>query len=792
MTKNHLFLILSLIFFKAVITEDFDCASGFERIKAQYCFALSTEDQYCSYVDNECKEWYKKCEDYKPTTDFDEAICKKIVPFSFLKKCDVEEEGGKKKCVTVNQNCEDISDITCTAATTADGKRCIFKGEGQKCEVHSNSCSGLTQAECNDNIPLDAKMTCSWDGTTCKEVSRKCNEYKLFQDSKTSTYEQLCAGLETGASKTCILIDNQCKEVYQSCESITDKNECEKAKPLNDDKLTYNPLKKCKLSGDNCVTKPRICSDWKKGEETEETCGQLISETTGKICSFNSEKQTCEEIYKDCNSYNSVADSDKNADECEAILTGKANYKCKFVSGSCEEIEIKCEDFSTEESCFAYQPRFEKYKCIFKEGRCIEELKTCENFRSLVMDKTKEKCESITTFGGEHGNFFGKCVYAPTTWYGCNFDKYLTCEEYKGESEYICSLYYGGPYGKCVMKDKKCTSELELKSCYDYNNAVAYENKTKEGCESIKLANSYEKCYFNENNKYCNSQTLPCSDYTGNDPAICRLYAASKSKSCGIVNGKCVEINNYIYKYCYNYSGKGLDKKICEEIQPKYGNEYDFSKKCVLVDEYRCEEETKDCSEAKSEIECLAIIPEDTKKRCIFKGNSCVEQYNSCEDYQNSGAEIDKNTCESIIMENKPYSKCKFTEGSKTCTEVTRKCSEFKFDTIANLCYNNTLSLDTKRCSYSNNACSLIDIPNCLELYHSKDATEEICNKAKTSSDNKICSLKIDGSGCDEFNNPNPKSTSDSTSNSENASEDDGKYLDAFGIALVVLQCLLL
>ena len=89
MTKNHLFLILSLIFFKAVITEDFDCASGFERIKAQYCLGLSTDDQYCAYVDNECKEWYKKCEDYKPTTDFDEAICKKIVPFSFLKKCDV-------------------------------------------------------------------------------------------------------------------------------------------------------------------------------------------------------------------------------------------------------------------------------------------------------------------------------------------------------------------------------------------------------------------------------------------------------------------------------------------------------------------------------------------------------------------------------------------------------------------------------------------------------------------------------------------------------------------------------
>ncbi len=56
--------------------------------------------------------------------------------------------------------------------------------------------------------------------------------------------------------------------------------------------------------------------------------------------------------------------------------------------------------------------------------------------------------------------------------------------------------------------------------------------------------------------------------------------------------------------------------------------------------------------------------------------------------------------------------------------------------------------------------CSLIVKPTCLELFNSRTATEEICNKAKISSDKKICSLKSDNSGCDEFNKPESNSSS--------------------------------
>lgn len=791
MSEKHLFILLFLLFFNSMVAAELDCSSSFERQKEIACSSLSNSEQYCRLVDNECRDWYQNCEDYHPTSNFDDAICQKIIPSTLNKKCSVTNVGGSKTCEMVEQACEDSSDLICTGITLESGKRCIFKGEGEKCEEHSDSCSGLTQVNCEKNIPLDETKKCSWDGSSCNEITRKCNEYKLYKDSKINSYEVLCSKLESEASKTCIFIDNECKEVYESCESINNEVECTKSKPLKNGKLPYDPLKKCEWEETQCSTKNRKCSDYKTEEDTE-ICGQLSSESANKKCSFNTEKNICEEVYNDCYSYNTEKTSEqRRADECEAIDTGSSNYKCKLVDDTCQQIEIKCEDFDEEESCFKYQPLGTSNKCIFKGGSCIQEPKTCNNFDYSVVadsDTNKNKCESITGFNKDYeGEFFGKCSYDPKTYRYCNFESYFNCDEYKGVNEYICSLYKAEPYSKCVIKNNKCISEKNKPlSCDEYMRQAEYfhDTLTKEGCESVKLSIVNEKCVFYEEINKCSSVIQSCSSYTGNDPKICRLFSGSaKDKSCGIVEGKCVEINNYIYNYCYEYRGK--DKEICEGIQPKIGNSYELSQKCVFK-EFFCDTVNKECSDAKSEIECSQLTPTDENKICIFKGNSCVEQYKSCEAYQNSGNTIDKNTCESIIIKEDYKKKCQFNEGSKTCTIIDRKCSDFKVDSIADQCYNNILSSDIQRCSYSNNFCSLTVKPTCLELFNSETATEEICNKAKTSSDKKICSLKSDNSGCDEFNNPT--STSTPTSQGGNV----GKYLDIFAFSLFILQCLLI
>ena len=587
----------------------------------------------------------------------------------------MNEQSGTKTCVTVDMSCEDSSDNICTGINRGTGKRCIFKGEGEKCQEHSNSCEGLTQTNCGNNIPTDASKKCSWEGGKCNEVNRKCSEYVLFKDSTTYTYELLCSKLEADSSKKCIYTENKkCEEVYATCESITVQAECEKAKPLTSDSLKYDITKKCVLDGTNCKTENRKCSDYGKREgDTKDICESLKSDKIGKISSFNDAKNTCEEIYPNCTFYNKVAESNRKKEECEAIDSGSPNYKCEYVDATCTKKEIKCEDFTTEESCFAYQPISSIYKCIFKGGKCEQEPKECKNYYHpffLTDDEKKQNCEKI--IGYEDGRY-GTCSYKPITYYQCDFESFRGCESYKGDSEYICNKIFDGSYTKCVMKDKKCTSEpIEITSCEIYVGQVGNDKVTKEGCESVKNALEYEKCVYDSESKTCKTETLPCADYKGKDLSICRKYSASSGHECGIVDGKCAEIKTYIYKYCNRYTGKDKEKNICESIQPVY----DFSKKCYLT-EYYCDEKAKECSDANSEIECLNIYPSNENKMCIFNGTSCVEQYKSCEAYKNDGGSITKEACESIIIQDDYKKKCQFNENDKTCKAVNRKCSDF-------------------------------------------------------------------------------------------------------------------
>ena len=106
MVKKCLFILISLLFFKAGFAEDLDCASNFETQKQLACNSLSNTDQYRLLVDNECREWYITCKGYAPTSNFDDSICQKITPSTINKKCAVKTESGTKKFVTVEQACK--------------------------------------------------------------------------------------------------------------------------------------------------------------------------------------------------------------------------------------------------------------------------------------------------------------------------------------------------------------------------------------------------------------------------------------------------------------------------------------------------------------------------------------------------------------------------------------------------------------------------------------------------------------------------------------------------------------
>lgn len=222
---------------------------------------------------------------------------------------------------------------------------------------------------------------------------------------------------------------------------------------------------------------------------------------------------------------------------------------------------------------------------------------------------------------------------------------------------------------------------------------------------------------------------------------------------CAFENGKCTEKQNNDFKHCDEYNGN--DKSICEAIQPRKENGlYDFSLKCVYDKFSGCGVQTKECSEAKNSDECSVINPSNYNKICIYKDNSCVESYGTCESYQSSGEPIKEKICKSIIVQGVygDKKKCEFSEGS--CISKPKTCSDFQIEYLGSNCNSLRPSLNTQKCTYSNKAC-IITEKTCMDYFFDNSATEEICEAATASSSNKICVLKSSRDGCEEVNNPN-------------------------------------
>ena len=116
------------------------------------------------------------------------------------------------------------------------------------------------------------------------------------------------------------------------------------------------------------------------------------------------------------------------------------------------------------------------------------------------------------------------------------------------------------------------------------------------------------------------------------------------------------------------------------------------------------------------------------------------------------------------------------------------------------MCLSITLSDPTKKCTFSNNSCSLV-AKTCLELT-SGVTTEEQCKNASTSSSNKECVFNSTKAGCEEkFKSQEVEVTEQVTeqikediSKNENQNSFQGQeYLDKIIIILLFLMiCIIL
>lgn len=75
-----------------------------------------------------------------------------------------------------------------------DGKRCVWYNNN--CEAHKDECNGLTQNECENNIPKSNTKKCEWSSNSCKSVDRECTNHIVYDDKYGGSDVETCPKLK--------------------------------------------------------------------------------------------------------------------------------------------------------------------------------------------------------------------------------------------------------------------------------------------------------------------------------------------------------------------------------------------------------------------------------------------------------------------------------------------------------------------------------------------------------------------------------------------------------------------
>lgn len=681
-----------------------------------------------------------------------------------------------------------------------------YSGEGQYSGNDVNTCKSLETS--------DPKYKCEVNEGQCKEVLRKCSEWKSLD---TCTYLKVD---NDDDKKRCIKDGQKCEEHYKDCQEIkNNKDACLANIPLKDklDDNSGNALQNCVWDGNNCK-KFDDCGDYKaedyEGKEINQKVCNLIKplkggEIDGKSkCDKNEEKKCSSRLLK-CEEYPTTTPCDERGPsvstnqcielddkcielpkvcgdykgsiqkECEIItelLTDKTK-KCVYEANKCEEQnKNKCSEFKNSEACQSFQAPVHK-KCVFINSKCEEVYKSCEELNSDSISNKESVCQSIllyTTSGDFNTIDYSKeCEYSTTASSPsekiCHSKDIVECKDYDYTSKEFCKNIKLTDDKKdeksCAMINEKCTEQP--------NECEKSPDGDKKTCESIVLDNENEKCVMENDNK-CKPSIKYCSEYKEKKESECKKYIPldKVNKVCSMYNGNCIEQ----FKYCSDY--RGDDRTYCESIVPYSGNIIDVTSKCVYDDKsVGCMKQLKECKDASDFEECEAISAKisDDKKKCSYFAGKCQEDYNTCSDYQVESGNVDANKCKNIKLEDTTlktfgYIQCsvKKVDSKDTCDTKSSEaaCSDFQPDFISEECEKITPKEIQFRCVYSKGNC-LQQKKLCSKISSNEELSENICSEAAVSdSSKKSCVLTSDKTGCKEV---------DKTNNQEGGSDNGNK-----------------
>ena len=306
--------------------------------------------------------------------------------------------------------------------------------------------------------------------------------------------------------------------------------------------------------------------------------------------------------------------------------------------------------------------------------------------QTLFEEQLKEKCDAIDTCSYNSNDPANHCV------------EIHDCSDGNGNDAAACTKINPPNYAthKCILDGSTC--KQTQKQCSDYKTNSIIENN----CRSLAAPNpTDQRCILSKNpsnRETCGAHYKDCSKITT------ITGTSSTNNECTknipeLISKKCVWSDTATPK-CH------LGDRLCNDGD-KYFVDFFGKDKC-------------------SQLELNGTEEEKQKKRCIYNGQECQEEYIKCQDQQVSTGIL----CEIHIplKQDNTYDyakKCTEDTASTTgikCKERNRKCSEYSVipEELLNEALCNQLEVtekDYQKCVYDEKNKMCIEEYNSCEAY---------------------------------------------------------------------------
>lgn len=459
----------------------------------------------------------------------------------------------------------------------------------------------------------------------------------------------------------------------------------------------------------------------------------------------------------------SICFTQDSENQCETQFRSILETKCLGLGSSCafNTANKKCLPISScsgksETDCPNTIPSdYHKKKCEYDRGTssCNEVNKVCSDY-NIAGDGNAilgDECSSLTKVNGQGDRCYYSHLYNNLGYSRTCSTHYNSCNSLSDKTQTKCEANIPSDLTKkciwnsnqCVETNRTCTESQYL---YDWAN--------KDNCKKLEVSDG-ASCIYVQNGGCIDA--YPCS-YWNNNQAICESQTPLNDAG---------DDYDYLYRCKYNTANNKCEKvrKTCDEYNdplllnggalcPDFLPEDSANKKCVYSSSGSCIEQYKTCQlydenyADKSRAECEGLKLDDPNKKCVYikEKHKCEEGnvYNNCNEYKGS----DRKICERILSP-KRNSYCVLDKDS-VCKERDFFCVE-AYDRYDCLIYAKPTD-DTKKCVWDNNLC-IEQYKGCEDYVEKRSNSETICgglevyngkkcyyNSDKCTSKNKICS----------------------------------------------------